>query len=96
MLSFLQLIYISQKKLQICKIRSFLSRKWVRLFISAQLFILAQLLCSLNNSKKKLYANISEMLRFNSKTRFQKYPISGMRYSPFSANVSDFLQVIYC
>ena len=42
---------------------------WVRLFIPAQLFL------SLNNTKKKIYANVPEVLNFNPKISIRKYPI---------------------
>ena len=51
------------------KIHCFLFENWVSLFIPAQLFF------SLNNVKKKLYANVPEMFDFNPKISIWKYPI---------------------
>ena len=47
-------------------------------------------LSSLNNSKKKLYANVSEMFSIDPKTSIRKYLIFCSFYNFFSANVSDF------
>ena len=66
------------------KMQCFFIKHWVRLFLPAQLFF------PLNNTKKKLYANVPEMFNFNPKISIQKYPISNRWYNFFSANVSDF------
>ena len=66
------------------KIHCFFFKNWVRLFISINFFF------SLNNAKKKLYANVLEILKFNPKTNIRKYPILCNRYKVFSASVSDF------
>ena len=72
------------KDLKTGKIYCFFLEDWVLLFIPAQLFF------SLNNAKKKLYANVPEMFHLNSKISIRKYPIFYGRYSFFNANVSDF------
>ena len=66
------------------KIHCFLLKNWV------SPIILAQLSFSLNNTEKKLYANVPEIINFNSKTSIQKYPIFCSCYNVSSANVSDF------
>ena len=45
---------------------------------------------SLNNAKKKMYANVLEMFSFDSKTSIRRYPIFFSWYNFFSVNVSDF------
>ena len=67
------------------KYTTFFPKNWTSFFISALLFFF-----SLNNTKKKSYFNVSEMLNFNPKTSNQKYPIFCSWYNVFIANVSDF------
>jgi hypothetical protein len=62
----------------------FFLKNWVSFFISVPLFF------SLNNTKKTLYANVPEMLKFDIRMSIRKYPISCSWYNFFSANVSDF------
>lgn len=56
----------------------------------ASLFIPNLLFFPLNNPKKKLYANVPEMCKFNPKMSNQKYPIFCSWYNFFCVNVSDF------
>ena len=43
-----------------------------------------------NNTIKKVYASVPEMLSLNPKISIRKYPIFCSWYNFFSANVSDF------
>ena len=70
------------------KIHCFFIKDWIKLFTSTQLF------CSLNNTKKRLYVDVPEMLSFNPKMRSRKYPISRNRYYIFSNNGN--VSVFYC
>jgi hypothetical protein len=45
---------------------------------------------SLDNAKKKLYADIPKIINFNPKASIQKYPTLSSCYNFFSVNVSDF------
>ena len=83
---FLNLFCISQKTQNYVKFTAFFLKKWILFFTPTQLLFL------LDNAKKKLYANVPEMVNFHSKTCSQKYPISSSWYNFFNTNVSDF----YC
>ena len=80
----LNLFYTSQKDSKTCKIFCFFLESWAYIFIPAQLFF------SLNNTKKKLYINVPEMINFNPKISIWRYSIFCSWYNFFTANVSDF------
>ena len=69
MLPIPKFILYPTKDSKIHEIHGFFLENWVRLFIPAQLFF------SLNNTKKKLHANVPEMFNFNPKISIRKHPI---------------------
>jgi hypothetical protein len=66
------------------KIRCFFLKTGVHFSFLLPFFFL------LDNTNKKLYADVPEMLDFSSKTNTRKYPIFCSYHKLFVANVSDF------
>jgi hypothetical protein len=66
-----------------CNVHYFFLKNWILFFILVLLFFLP------NNTKKKSYTSVPEMLSFNPKIIIQKYPIVWCWFNFFIANVSD-------
>ena len=80
----LDLFYVARNLQKYLKFTSFLLKTESH-FLSLIYFFFPQ-----NNTKKKLYTNVPEISKFNSKTSIQKYLIFCSWYNFFIANVSDF------
>ena len=68
-----------------CNVHYFFLKNWISFFILVLRFFFSLP----NNTKKKSYASVSEMLSFNPKIIIQKYPIFWSWFNFFIANVSD-------